>query len=97
MVVSVPFVLLSERFRHSKSIPGSRLWQNKSLGKQREKKEISGFVEYLATLAPDPGLFFGFTCVQGNVSHVSTLLSPCSVPDEHSVSCGFGYWCPGSG
>lgn len=54
------------------------LWQDKKKSRkgrrgEEKKTEISGFVEYLATLAPDPGLFLGFTCVQGNVSHVSTL------------------------
>lgn len=55
------------------------LWQDKKKKSRKGRRggektpEISGFVEYLATLAPDPGLFLGFTCVQGNVSHVSTL------------------------
>lgn len=40
-------------------------------------------MEYLATLAP--GHIFGPTRVQGNASHVNTLLSLL-------LSCGFGSW-----
>lgn len=69
-----------KRFQRSKSIPGLSFGRIKSLVRERGGcgggTEISGFVEYLATLAPDRGLFFGFTYVQGNVSHVSTLLCP---------------------
>lgn len=71
MVVNVFLVLLSERFEHSKC--SGRIKKSRKGKGGRKKTEISGFVEYLATLAPDPGLFLGFTFVQGNVSHVSTL------------------------
>lgn len=73
MVTTVVLVLLSE-FSALKIDTRLQLWQNKKPTEGNGKRtEISGFAEYLATLAPDPGLFFGFTWVQGNVSHVSTL------------------------
>lgn len=85
--------MLSERFQSSNRYQASASSRIKRPEKEEQggkKTEISGFVEYLATLAPDTGLFFGSACVRGNVSHVSTLFLPVA-----SASCGFGSWHPG--
>lgn len=63
-------------FFHPNDFSTQMFWQDKKVQEKEEgeETEVSGFLEYLATLAPDAGLLLGFTCVQGNVSHVSTLL-----------------------
>lgn len=73
---------------------GLRKWQNKSPGRDEggNKTETTDSVEYLATLARNPDIFFslpflGFACVSGNVSHVSTLSCP-----FHRALCGFLAW-----
>lgn len=89
LVLTVVLVLLSERFHHSNLYQASAPAGQIAQGGKRGKTEISGFVEYLATLAPESGLFFGFTCVQGNVSHVSTLLC-LLLSTEWAVGLGHG-------